>query len=97
MKTTSTRYVAATTIGKLLFIKIANKTTVKKGEKQEYTYSLTDDLNDASKTLNIVGVKALISDYLEYTGSTRSFGIRKVFTTFELKEEVQDGGESNTD
>ena len=97
MKTNTTRYVAATTIGKLLFIKIANKTTVKKGEKQKYTYSLTDDLNDASKTLNILSANTLISDYLEYTGSDKSFGVRKVFTTFELEEELQDGGESNTD
>jgi hypothetical protein len=97
MKTNTMRYVATTTIGKRLFIVIANKSTVKQGDKQGYNYGLTDDLNEATKTLNITSAKTLISDYLEHTGSTKSFGIRKVFTTFELEEEIDDGRESNTD
>ena len=97
MTVKTTRYVAATKLGKQLFIVIAPKAKVKRGEeKQEHTYGLTEDLNEATKTLNKISAQTLIQDYLGHTGSTRTFGIRRVATTFEL-EDFEDGGECNTD
>lgn len=91
-KINTMRYVAMTTKGKPLFIQAEQKAINSQGMVKT-VYKLTEDLLDASKTLNRVSANTLIQDYLAATQSTKEFAVRNVATTFELLEESdEDGG-----
>ena len=87
MKTvTTTRYVARTAIGKPLYI-VAEASAINGTTNKTVTrYSLSEDLIDASKCINKITARTLISDFTEAKESTRSFKIIPVAVTYELME-----------
>lgn len=87
-KVETTRYVAVTAIGKPLFIHVEQK-AIGSGLSKN-TYSLTDDLVVASKTLNKTSADTMIRDYIAATQSNKTFEIVSVHTTFELEGKDED-------
>ena len=79
------RYVAMTTKGKPLFIKIEQKSINGSGMVRS-VYKTTDDLVDASKTLDRRSAQTMIDDFMVETHSTKDFAIKTVATTFELED-----------
>ena len=90
-KAETTRYIAMTAIGKPLFIQVEQK-AIGSGLSKN-TYSLTDDLVIASKTLNKTSAETMIQDYIAATQSNKTFEIRSVHTIFELEEKDENGSD----
>ena len=92
-KINTMRYVAMTTKGKPLFIQAEQKAINSQGLAKT-VYQLTDNLLDASKTLNYFSAETLIEDYKTTKNSDKDFAVRSVATTFELLEDQdEDGGD----
>lgn len=90
MKVSDIRYVARTAMGKPLFI-VVNQKAMNSSGVVKNTYSLTDDLLMASKTLNKISVNTMIDDYLAATRSTKTFETVPICATFEIVEVEDDG------
>lgn len=88
-KVYTTRYVARTALGKRLYI-MAETKAMNSGGGTVASYSLTEDLIDASKCINKITAKTLISDYITAKNSTRTFKIIPVSVSFELLEDCDE-------
>lgn len=81
-----TRYVVRTTIGKPLFI-VAEQKAINGAGGTVSHYSLSDDLADAAKCINLTTAKTLIKDYTAAKDSTKSFEPVKIQVTYRLEEQ----------
>ena len=82
-----TRYVVQTTIGKPLFIAVEQKAINSKSGGTVSAYHLTEELLEAAKCINLTTAKTLIKDYLQATGSTKSFDPKKIFVTYRMEDQ----------